>query len=202
MQAIGILLISFGIWVAYSGLWGINPLTTARKIIERPAESRTILNNEKLVALDKWADVFLSLSSAVNVNARNGKNPYASRKLTSDFQTHLERGSLGGVDYAVPVGTPIVATMSGTISNAPNNGTGGNTVTVTAANGWKEQYLHLSRFGRANGSKVNAGAIIGYSGGAPGAPGAGESSGPHIHWHYITPEGRRVNPLTNLGKGL
>lgn len=201
MQTLGILLISFGIWVAYSGLWGINPLTTARRIIERPAQARTILDNEKLVAQNKWADVIGDISSAINVTARNGQNPYASRKVTSDFDAHLDRGSLGGIDYAAPVGTPIVATMPGVISNSPNNGTGGNTVTVTAPNGWREQYLHLSKFARANGTRVTPGAIIGYSGGTKGAAGAGSSTGPHIHWHYISPDGKRSNPLTNLGKG-
>jgi murein DD-endopeptidase MepM/ murein hydrolase activator NlpD len=192
---------SLGVWVTYCGLLGINPITTLREIIEKPSQARAIIERKRETATAKWAEVFLADNASASANAAKGKSPYASRPITSDWTAHKERGSLGGIDFDAPVGTPIIATMSGTITNLPNNGTGGNTVTVLSDNGWKEQYLHLSKFARSNGARIRAGAIIGYSGGAVGASGSGASTGPHIHWHYITPQGQRVNPLANLGKG-
>ncbi|GLY25171.1 M23 family metallopeptidase [Micromonospora sp. NBRC 101691] len=123
-------------------------------------------------------------------------NPFGGYPITDDWQEHLARGSAGGIDFAMPVGTNLPACGAGTISNIPNNGTGGHTVTIHHADGYRSQYLHLSQFLLANGASVTSGTIVGRSGGAAGAPGSGSSTGPHLHWHMIDPAGRRINPLT------
>ena len=45
-----------------------------------------------------------------------------------------------------------------------------------------------------------AGAIVGRSGGAAGAPGSGSSTGPHLHWHMIDPAGNRIDPLVYIAQ--
>ncbi|WP_203909470.1 peptidoglycan DD-metalloendopeptidase family protein [Rhizocola hellebori] len=122
-------------------------------------------------------------------------NPFAGYPITDGWQEHLARGSLGGIDFAMPVGTGLPACGAGTVTNTPFNGTGGHTVTISHAEGYRSQYLHLSQFLLANGTGVGAGAIVGLSGGAAGAPGSGSSTGPHVHWHMINPAGVRINPL-------
>jgi murein DD-endopeptidase len=131
------------------------------------------------------------------------KNMLSKYKISDGWKEHIARGSLGGIDFAVPVGTPILAPAKGRIENTPNNGTGGNTVTLWHETpglglGYHDQFLHLSKFVKPG--HYNQGDIIGYSGGKAGAPGAGSSTGPHIHWHLILPNGKRVNPLSYLTK--
>ncbi|MFE9187978.1 peptidoglycan DD-metalloendopeptidase family protein [Micromonospora sp. NPDC007208] len=127
-------------------------------------------------------------------------NPFAGYRITGTWQDHLNSGSLGGIDFGMGVGTNLPACGAGTIQNIPNNGTGGHTVTIQHADGYRSQYLHLSQFLLANGTAVSAGAIVGRSGGAVGAPGSGSSTGPHLHWHMINPSGVRINPLTYIGQ--
>jgi len=125
-------------------------------------------------------------------------NTLAQYRITDGWAAHRARGSLGGVDFACAVGTPIPAPCDGKITNIANNGTGGHTVNLWHADGSRDQFMHLSGFVKEG--NVKQGDIIGYSGGKKGAPGAGSSTGPHIHWHYILKNGTRVNPLEYVGK--
>jgi hypothetical protein len=122
-------------------------------------------------------------------------NPFAGYTITQTWAQHRANGSLGGIDYAMAVGTSLPACGAGTVTNIPNNGTGGHTVTIAHADGYRSQYLHLSAFVLANGTPVARGATVGRSGGAVGAPGSGSSTGPHLHWHMINPSGTRISPL-------
>lgn len=115
--------------------------------------------------------------------------------VTCDWGCHLRRGSSGGIDRAMSVGTKIPACDAGTVSFLANNGTGGHTATIRHADGTKTQYMHLSEFVGAGGREVVEGETIGRSGGKKGAPGAGLSTGPHLHAHSITKAGRRVAPF-------
>lgn len=125
-------------------------------------------------------------------------NYFEGTRISDGWAEHLARGSAGGIDYAVGVGTPIKAPTDGRIANTPNNGSGGHTVTLYHANGYRTQFMHLSRFvGEGN---VSQGSVIGYTGGAAGSDGAGSSTGPHCHTHLITSGGTRVNPLNYVGQ--
>ncbi|MEU7999509.1 peptidoglycan DD-metalloendopeptidase family protein, partial [Micromonospora sp. NPDC049060] len=128
-------------------------------------------------------------------------NPFSGYPITGTWQDHLNRGSLGGIDYGMPVGTQLPAAGGGIVTNIPNNGTGGHTVTIAHDNGYRTQYMHLSQFSLTNGTRVGMGQIVGLSGGAVGAPGSGSSTGPHLHWHMINPSGTRINPLAYLDSG-
>ncbi|WP_040912087.1 M23 family metallopeptidase, partial [Wenjunlia vitaminophila] len=128
-------------------------------------------------------------------------HPFSGYPLTGTWQDHLDAGSLGGLDYGMSVGTPLRAAGAGTITNIPYNGTGGHTVTISHSNGYRTQYMHLSSFSLSNGAWIGMGGVVGLSGGQPGAPGSGSSTGPHVHWHMINPSGVRINPLDYLGGG-
>ncbi len=60
------------------------------------------------------------------------------------------------------------------------------------------RYAHLSRFGVSVGQTVKEGQTIAYSGGAKGMPGAGYSTGPHLHFEIRENE-RPVNPIKYVG---
>jgi murein DD-endopeptidase MepM/ murein hydrolase activator NlpD len=95
-----------------------------------------------------------------------------------------------GVDWASPVGTPILAAGTGTIEEAGRKGAYGNYIRIRHANGYQTAYGHMSRFaeGAASGVKVRQGQVIGYVGST------GLSSGPHLHFEVLVNK-QFVDPL-------
>ena len=95
-----------------------------------------------------------------------------------------------GVDYGAPTGTPVHVTADGTVTLAGRNGGGGNMVTVRHTNGYRTNYLHLSRFGKGirRGARVSQGQVIGFVGST------GLSTGPHLDYR-VTLNGKWINPL-------
>ena len=94
-----------------------------------------------------------------------------------------------GVDFAAPVGTPVVAASDGTVASVgPRNGYG-RVVVLGHPGGTETLYAHLSSFapGLAPGQQVRQGQMIGRVGAS------GLASGPHLHYE-ITQVGRQVNP--------
>ena len=100
--------------------------------------------------------------------------------MPCSFQEHLDRGSAGGVDYAVGVGSPIPGPTRGRVRNW-SGVSAGNAVDFFhiddngVETGFFDQFMHLSRF-VAEGV-YNPGDTIGFSGNT------GASTGPHIHWN-------------------
>ena len=91
-------------------------------------------------------------------------------------------------DAAVPVGTPLFAMVAGTVTTASHAGIYpadpnrcGNTVTIAGVDSATYTYCHLSNIAVAQGQVVGAGTLIGLTGGVPGTPGAGNTTGPHLH---------------------
>ncbi len=87
-----------------------------------------------------------------------------------------------GTDFGVPQGTPLRATVDGTIVRHENDGLGAYVLDIIADDGLLVRNGHLSRMDVGNGQRVKAGDIIGLTGGIPGTPGAGMSTGAHLHW--------------------
>jgi len=117
-------------------------------------------------------------------------------RLTSGFGMRfhplLNRQRMhGGVDWAAPPGTPILAAGRGTIEFAGRNGQYGNYVRIRHANGYHTSYAHMSRIARGvkEGVQVRQGQVIGYIGTT------GLSSGPHLHFEVLVNK-RRVDPMS------
>ena len=100
------------------------------------------------------------------------------------YQPHL------GVDYAAPVGTPVVASGDGMVIFAGWKRGFGKTVQIRHPNGFVTSYGHLSRFGKGirRGVKIKQKGLIGYVGST------GVSTGPHLDYR-VKANGRYVNPL-------
>jgi hypothetical protein len=106
-----------------------------------------------------------------------------------------------GVDIGVPVGSHMIAAISGTVTRAVDEPGGyGNLIEITGANGLSVRYGHLSQMGVQAGDTVTAGQSIGVSGGAKGAAGAGNSTGPHLHFE-VRQNGQPVDPAAFLAGG-
>lgn len=85
-----------------------------------------------------------------------------------------------GTDFGVPQGTPLIATGTGTIRT--HSGSGGNGIDILTDDGLVIRNWHLSEFHVNAGDRVTIGQVIGLTGGAKGTWGAGNSTGPHLHW--------------------
>lgn len=95
-----------------------------------------------------------------------------------------------GVDWAAPMGTPIVAAGNGTVIKAARESGYGNRVEVQHANGYITTYNHMSGFakGISEGVRVRQGQVVGFLGST------GLSTGPHLHYEVIV-NGNFVDPL-------
>src|SRR5690625_1817955 len=100
-----------------------------------------------------------------------------------------------GVDWAVPVGTPVSAALAGTVARAGWNVVPGRTGLgmLLAHEGNRNTYYgHLSRLLASVGDTVAKGAAIALSGNT------GNSTGPHLHFETWT-GGNPVDPLSHMG---
>ena len=93
-----------------------------------------------------------------------------------------------GTDFAAPMGTPIVASGSGTITRAKWCGGGGNCIKIKHNSTYETIYAHMKNFaaGMKVGKKVRQGQTIGYVGST------GMSTGPHLHYVVIV-NGKKIN---------
>ena len=81
-----------------------------------------------------------------------------------------------GVDYAAPIGTPVLAIGDGRVTSTSNEGGAGRMVRITHNSVYSTAYMHLSRFGPgiSPGVYVKQGQVIGYVGSS------GLSTGSHL----------------------
>jgi hypothetical protein len=86
------------------------------------------------------------------------------------------------IDISVPIGTTVYAVSTGTAAFvAADSGMCGGTIIINGDDGARYTYCHLSQELVSTGDHVTTGSTIALSGGEPGAPGAGDSTGPHLH---------------------
>jgi murein DD-endopeptidase MepM/ murein hydrolase activator NlpD len=96
-----------------------------------------------------------------------------------------------GLDFAAPVGTPIIASANGVISRAGWDSQYGNVVEVNHAEGFKTRYAHASQLLVRTGQTVKKGDLIAKVGNT------GRSSGPHLHYEVIR-AGAHINPANMM----
>jgi len=101
-----------------------------------------------------------------------------------------------GNDYVMGLGSPISILKDGVVTRSEVNGSltsgYGNLVEITHSDGSRSVYAHLNERGVAVGQPVKKGTVIGTVGSTGG------STGPHLHFEYDDPNGRRVNDWEKL----
>ena len=100
----------------------------------------------------------------------------------------------GGIDIAVPIGTPVVAPADGVVEFAGPRGRGGNTVLIRHADGRVTGYAHLDSINVKAGDRVTQGTAFAASGNT------GNSTGPHLHFSARDAQGRRIDPRSIVGQ--
>ncbi|AOO12195.1 hypothetical protein HOQ83_gp012 [Cyanophage S-RIM44] len=93
-----------------------------------------------------------------------------------------------GVDYRTPQGTKLSIKRPGKVIDTTTPAMGNNgEVYIQHDDGSKSRYLHMSAVAVSPGERVDTGAFLGKTGGEPGTPGAGPTSGAHLHFEYYPP---------------
>jgi len=145
-------------------------------------------------------------SQTVGINpAPNSKHISSAFGWRNDPNNPKERHHHGGIDYAMPVGSPVLAAADGVVDQVttqPNSSRSFGLYVVIKHEGFYTYYAHLSRAVVRAGQKVSQGDLIAYSGGKKGAPGAGSSTGPHLHFEVRKDKGSKqsVDPKSIFGK--
>ena len=93
-----------------------------------------------------------------------------------------------GTDFAARVGTPIIATASGTVVESTRRGGNGKFVKIKHNNTYSTQYLHMKKQAVKRGQYVKQGDLIGWVGMT------GNTSGPHVCYRFWK-NGREVDPF-------
>lgn len=119
----------------------------------------------------------------------------AKGMLTSGFGWRWGRMHKG-IDIAAPIGTPVVAAATGTVTYAGwNSGGYGNLVEITHPDGSVTLYAHNNRILVREGQSVEQGQQIAEMGST------GYSTGPHSHFEVHLPGQGAVNPMAYLPRG-
>lgn len=115
------------------------------------------------------------ISSRYNLNRRIA---YYGNKV----RPHL------GTDFAAPIGTPILATADGVVSESAMRGGNGNFVKIRHNGTYDTQYLHMKSRNVKAGDYVRQGDVIGWVGMT------GNTSGPHVCYRFWK-NGKQVDPF-------
>lgn len=95
-----------------------------------------------------------------------------------------------GIDFSAPIGTEIVATGDGKVTEVHKGASGGYGRHVEIDHGYEYStlYAHMHKIIVKEGQQVKRGQVIGYVGNS------GKSSGPHLHYE-VKKNGSAINPI-------
>jgi len=151
-----------------------------------------------IYAIPFWQDSTYSFYDTTGASLRKAflKAPLRYSRISSRFSGARRHPILKivrphhGVDYAAPIGTPVVAIGDGRVTSTSYEGGAGRMVRITHNSVYSTAYLHLSRYGPgiAPGVYVKQGQVIGYVGSS------GLSTGPHLDFRFYR-NGSAVDPL-------
>ncbi|CAL9275369.1 MULTISPECIES: M23 family metallopeptidase [Streptomyces] len=187
---------------AATGTTAASSTSTAASAVEAQAAAQA-----KAAKAEKAATKTVTAKkTATKKKAASWVDPVKNYKLTASFAQNggMWASKHSGQDFAVPIGTNVVATHGGTVVKAGGNGAGdgpayGNAIVIKHGNGTYSQYAHLSKINVKIGQIVKTGQSIAKSGNT------GNSSGPHLHFEIrTTPNyGSAVDPVSFLrSKGV
>ena len=103
-----------------------------------------------------------------------------------------------GIDYGVPEGSAVFAAGDGVVAEVGSRGSYGTFILIKHEDGRTTRYAHLKQTLVSRGDRVVAGQLIARSGGKPGTKGAGNSTGPHLHFEMTDKNGVKINPAAIL----
>ncbi|WP_318480673.1 murein DD-endopeptidase MepM [Photobacterium leiognathi] len=125
---------------------------------------------------------FRRIPTAKRYRISSSFNPNRLHPITGRRSPH------NGTDFAVPVGTTVLAAGDGVVVKSRYHPLAGNYIVVKHGREYMTRYLHLSKREVKVGDKVKMGQRIAKSGNT------GRSTGPHLHYELLK-NGRPVNAM-------
>ncbi|CAJ0997120.1 Murein DD-endopeptidase MepM [Sodalis praecaptivus] len=126
---------------------------------------------------------FMRFPTVKQFRVSSNFNPRRLNPVTGRIAPHR------GVDFAVPVGTPVLAVGDGEVMVSKRDGAAGNYVAIRHGRQYMTRFMHLKELLVKPGQKVKRGDRIALSGNT------GRSTGPHLHYEVWINQ-QAVNPLT------
>ena len=144
-----------------------------------------------MILLEKLVEGQMEQETPLNAAALYGygkKSEPSGRPVGGVLTQNFHPGH-NGLDFGIPAGTPIKATMDGKVVHAGWNNQGYGNLVIVENGAYKTYYAHLSSIPVAVGDYVTSGSTIGLSGNT------GNSTGPHLHYE-IRKDNVPVNPTS------
>ena len=157
-------------------------------------------NGDSLYAFEFETDSVKGIIDYFNEDAKNLrraflKAPVKFSRISSRYNLKRRIAVYGykvrphkGTDFAAPIGTPIMATANGTVTESRRRGGNGKYVKIRHNDTYSTQYLHMSRQAVKKGEFVKQGDVIGYVGMT------GNTGGPHVCYRFWK-NGKQVDPF-------
>jgi murein DD-endopeptidase MepM/ murein hydrolase activator NlpD len=159
-------------------------IKVTKKMSEKRSDTNLQAGADKIAEAKKnseknklWKGKFINPTN-VKENSNFGAMRFVNNKVV---------GYHSGIDFPVPIGTPLKATNDGKVIFADLLVTTGNTLVIDHGMGIFSSYSHLSEIGVKVGQSVAKGDIVGKSGNT------GFVTGPHLHF-TITIGRTAINP--------
>ncbi len=133
--------------------------------------------------------------AAISTPTMQWRAPLARPRVSSFYGVPRANRPAGhnGIDFAAPVGTPVLATAAGTVVDSTDRFDGGSqygkVIVIEHAAGVRSTYAHLDQRSVMIGAVVVAGQQIGRSGAT------GKVSGAHLHLE-LSDGGRNIDPAS------
>ncbi|WP_179352981.1 M23 family metallopeptidase [Winogradskyella vidalii] len=157
-------------------------------------------NKDSLYAFEFETDSIKGIVDYFNEDAKNLrraflKAPVQFSRISSRYNLKRRIAYYGnrirphkGTDFAAPIGTPIMATANGTVTESTRRGGNGKYVKIRHNATYSTQYLHMKAQNVKKGEFVKQGDIIGWIGMT------GNTGGPHVCYRFWK-NGRQVDPF-------
>lgn len=157
-------------------------------------------NNEPFYAFEFESDSLKGITDYFNEEAKNLrraflKAPVQFSRISSRYNLNRRIAYYGyklrphkGTDFAAAIGTPILATANGTVTESTRRGGNGKFVKIRHNATYETQYLHMKDQNVKKGQYVKQGDVIGWVGMT------GNSGGPHVCYRFWK-NGKQVDPL-------
>ncbi len=157
-------------------------------------------NHDSLYAFRFETDSIKGIVDYFNEKAKNLrraflKAPVQFSRISSRYNLNRRIAYYGnkvrphkGTDFAAPIGTPIMATANGTVTESRRRGGNGKYVKIRHNDTYSTQYLHMSKQAVKKGQFVKQGDVIGYVGMT------GNTGGPHVCYRFWK-NGSQVDPF-------
>jgi murein DD-endopeptidase MepM/ murein hydrolase activator NlpD len=157
-------------------------------------------NNEPFYAFEFTTDSTKGIIDYFSDEAKNLrraflKAPVKFSRISSRYNLRRRIAVYGykvrahkGTDFAAPIGTPIMATANGTVTESRRKGGNGNYVKIRHNATYETQYLHMRKRKSKVGEFVKQGDVIGWVGMT------GNTGGPHVCYRFWK-NGRQVDPF-------